>query len=98
MSKAQDPFQKFKEATLSQSPSIKNTIEQTPAASPQQERLRPSKADSDARGDQNKEQVSFFLDKDLKQRFGLLKFELGVKYNILYEEAIADLLRKYHKL
>lgn len=46
----------------------------------------------------NKDQIGFYLDRELKRKLGMLKFELGVQYNDLYEEAISDLLRKYNKL
>jgi len=42
--------------------------------------------------------VSFHIDKDVFLKLGQLKFEMGTKYDDLYNEAIKDLLTKYGKL
>lgn len=54
-----------------------------------------AKTDEKAGKNANCTLVSFNLDKDLKKRLGLLKFESGISYNDLYSEAIELLLKKY---
>ena len=101
MAKGQDPFEKFKAATLS-TPSIKEAIkEDSPApAAPAVETPAPAVEVPEVKVKKgaNEEQVSFFIDKELKRKFGMLKYELGVQYKDLYVEAISDLLKKYHKI
>lgn len=114
MAKGQDPFEKFKAATLSSSPSIKDAISsdtkpskesklvskpaEKPLPSPAAVPAPAPKADDKGKKANNLEQVSFFIDKDLKKAVGLLKYERDVQLKDLYEEAIRDLLVKYHKL
>jgi len=118
MAKGQDPFEKFKAATLSGGPSIKEAISSdakpakaskpavspetnaapSPAPSTQIEQFASNKQEVKEKAAVKLEQVSFFLDKDLKKAVGLLKYELDVQLKDLYEEAIRDLLKKYHKL
>jgi|GEM_PF-3813062 hypothetical protein len=105
MAKGQDPFEKFKAATLS-GPSIKDAISPAPAPKAESKPVAAAApvetpapvAEPKAKKGANEEQVSFFIDKDLKRQFGMLKYELGVQFKDLYEEAITDLLKKYHKL
>jgi len=108
MAKGIDPFEKFKAATLSGSPSIKSAIsseekasqDETPAQiqSAPSPALNPSIRKNVKANESAQEQVSFFIDKKLKKAVGLLKYELDVQLKDLYEEAIRDLLKKYHKL
>ena len=101
MAKGQDPFEKFKAATLS-TPSIKDAIKVDSPAPAAPAVASPAPAvevpEVKAKKGANEEQVSFFIDKELKRKFGMLKFELGVQYKDLYVEAITDLLKKYHKI
>ena len=46
----------------------------------------------------NRKLVSFHIDSDVFLKLGQLKFEMGTKYDDLYNEAIRDLLVKYGKL
>lgn len=111
MAKGQDPFEKFRNATLSGAPSIKDAIsseakpvKESKPSEPAVKEVKPSPAPKESKPVKNKvesgkqEQVSFFIDKDLKKAVGLLKYELDVQLKDLYEEAIVDLLKKYHKL
>lgn len=107
MPKGLDPFEKFKQATLS-SPSLSEAIkpseQQTapvqaaPAAPVKTFSPAPVQEFSSVQEKPRVEQVSFFLDRELKRKFGMLKYELGVQYKDLYEEAIRDLLKKYDRL
>lgn len=107
MSKAVDQFEKFKAATLS-SPSLSNAIkpdtsvapvESKPTASPIPVSKPVAQTNTSIKTDKPvEEQVSFFIDKELKKAVGLLKYELGVQFKDLYEEAIRELLKKYNKL
>lgn len=109
MAKGVDPFEKFKAATLS-SPSLSDAIKPTAPAAPAQEEQAVSPASAPVQEPAAKpvtpakpekpalEQVSFFIDKELKKAVGLLKYEQGVQLKDLYEEAIRDLLKKYNKL
>lgn len=101
MAKGKDPFDTFRAATLSTS-SLSDAIStpreadsepvkaETPSPTPKAEIRKKEKPAL--------EQVSFFIDKDLKKAVGLLKYELDVQLKDLYEEAIRDLLKKYKKL
>lgn len=109
MAKGQDPFEKFKQATLSGptlSEAIKpsdpvvqpvQTVSPAPAPAPVVTPL-PVQEHASVSEKPRVEQVSFFLDRELKRKFGMLKYELGVQYKDLYEEAIRDLLKKYDRL
>ena len=104
MAKGIDPFEKFKEATLSSS-SLSDAIKTAAPAEPkatEEKKVSPAPVEPAKPVVKNEkpalEQVSFFLDKDLKKAVGLLKYEQGVQLKDLYEEAIRDLLKKYHKL
>ena len=105
MPKGKDPFDTFRAATLSNSSlsdAIGSAHEDSPAAVKENKIPDTPKVQVKAPDKKNEkpalEQVSFFLDKDLKKAVGLLKYELDVQLKDLYEEAIRDLLKKYHKL
>ena len=100
MAKKSDPFDKFREATLGSSASslsgaLSGAVSrpaQTPAkASPSVDVQKVSK-------NANRKLVSFHVDNAMFLRLGQLKFETGSKYDELYNEAVVDLLKKYHKL
>lgn len=106
MAKGVDPFEKFKQATLS-GPSLSEAIkpadpvapvQTVPAAPAQPVSPAPIQELPSVPEKPRMEQVSFFLDRELKRKFGMLKYELGVQYKDLYEEAIRDLLKKYDRL
>ena len=98
MAKKTDPFDKFREALGGGSPlsgalqgaiagNTGNKFDAAPLPSP----ARASK-------NENRKLVSFHIDKDVFLKLGQLKFEMGTKYDDLYNEAIRDLLVKYGKL
>lgn len=129
MAKGKDPFETFKQATLS-GPSLSDAIrvEAAPAAQHEEATHEPSPvsdsaltlapasasepahahavpgeatakvADDKAVRRTNSEQVSFFLEKDLKKKINLLKVETEKQLQDLYSEAIVDLLKKYGML
>lgn len=113
MAKGKDPFETFKQATLS-GPSLSDAIRVDAAPAAQQEVKTPEPspapaapapaaapakaADEKAVRRSNSEQVSFFLEKDLKKKLNLLKVETEKQFQDLYTEAIVDLLTKYGKL
>ena len=113
MAKGKDPFETFKQATLS-GPSLSDAIRVDAAPAAQQEVKTPEPspapaasapaaapakaADEKAVRRSNSEQVSFFLEKDLKKKLNLLKAETEKQFQDLYTEAIVDLLTKYGKL
>lgn len=110
MAKGKDPFETFKQATLA-GPSLTDAIkiDAEPAAQPEPKetpKAAPSPApaatekpvDDKATRRSNSEQVSFFLEKDLKKKLNLLKVECEKQFQDLYTEAIVDLLKKYGKI
>lgn len=106
MAKGIDQFEKFKAATLN-TPALSDAIKPTSSSEPkaaEKNEVSPTPAPAELtkpvvnNSKPALEQVSFFLDKDLKKAVGLLKYELGVQLKDLYEEAIRDLLKKYKKL
>ena len=99
MAKKIDPFEKFKEATLGSSSTLSSALSNAaaprPAVQPKTEEPAPQvKVSKNA----NRKLVSFHIDNAMFLRLGQLKFETGSKYDDLYNEAIVDLLKKYHKL
>lgn len=106
MAKGIDQFEKFKAATLN-TPALSDAIKPASSSEPKAAEKKavsptPVPAEQPKPVVNNSkpalEQVSFFLDKDLKKAVGLLKYELDVQLKDLYEEAIRDLLKKYKKL
>ena len=97
MAKKTDPFEKFREATLGGSP-LSNAISagSDPERSRSDEPARPSPVKKSKNED--RKLVSFHIDKDIFHSLGQLKFEMGTKYDELYNEAVKDLLKKYGKL
>ena len=100
MAKKTDPFDKFREATLGggnplsgalQGATIKSServSEETPLPSPAAKKSKNA----------NRKLVSFHIDNDIFLKLGQLKFEMGTKYDDLYNAAVRDLLVKYGKL
>lgn len=99
MARKSDPFDKFREATLGSSSTLSgalgNAAKRTanPLAVEQHAPAAP-KVSKNA----NRKLVSFHIDNAVFLKLGQLKFETGAKYDELYNEAIVDLLKKYHKL
>ncbi len=99
MAKKSDPFDKFREATLGSSSSLSGalgnaTLRATKPAGVEVSAPSTVKVSKNA----NRKLVSFHIDNAMFLRLGQLKFETGSKYDELYNEAIEDLLKKYHKL
>jgi hypothetical protein len=99
MAKKTDPFDKFREATLGGGSPLSGALKAATARNP--ERLpeetplpSPVKVSKNA----NRRLVSFHIDTEVFLKLGQLKFEMGTKYDDLYNEAIRDLLVKYGKL
>ncbi|MBQ9174094.1 MAG: hypothetical protein IJ161_10240 [Bacteroidales bacterium] len=95
MAKKIDPFEKFRTATLSSGNALSGALhgaadESRTASSPLPSRKESKNA--------NRKMVSFHIDQEVFRKLGQLKFEMGTKYDDLYNEAITDLLIKYGKL
>ena len=101
-----DPFDTFREATLSSSVNpLKSalTTDRDPVVDQRvpvrPEAVQPTVADTpsiDSKISKNadRELVSFHIDKKLKYHLGFLKFKTGKSYGDLYCEAVRDLLIK----
>lgn len=99
MAKKTDMFDKFREATLGSSGSLSGALSGAtaprPAAARKEEEAQPAQKVSK---NANRKLVSFHIDNAVFLKLGQLKFETGTKYDELYNEAVVDLLKKYHKL
>lgn len=106
MPKKSDPFDKFRNLTINGAPSIKDAMSSgdrqeeknnvtIPVASPLPSPAPASRKHVEKSG--AKEQISFFTDKEIKKALAILSCELDVNKQDLYEEALMDLLKKYHK-
>jgi len=103
----QDPqFAKLKAGIFSNSAlsdAINSTPSETPVPEPKKEEPAvetPLPSPSPKKNVEKKKpkQLSFFMDADLAEKFRKLRNELDVPFKDLYEEAITELLKKYHKL
>lgn len=100
MAKKTDPFDKFRQATLGGDNALSGALsgavasrEDRPTDSP-----LPSPTATKQSKNANRKLVSFHIDSDTFLKLGQLKFEMGTKYDTLYNEAVQDLLIKYGKL
>lgn len=100
MAKKTDPFDKFRQATLGGENALSGALsgivatrEDHAAGSP-----LPSPAGQKQSKNANRKLVSFHIDYDVFLKLGQLKFEMGTKYDDLYNEAVRDLLVKFGKL
>lgn len=100
MAKKTDPFDKFRQATLGGDKALSGAL--SGATAPRDERPAgsplPSPAVQKQSKNANRKLVSFHIDSDVFLKLGQLKFEMGTKYDDLYNEAVRDLLVKYGKL
>lgn len=100
MAKKTDPFDKFRQATLggdnALSGALSGVVAQRDARSA--DSPLPSSELKKKYKNADRKLVSFHVDKDAFLKLGQLKFEMGVKYDDLYNEAITDLLVKYGKM
>ena len=95
MAKKMDPFDKFREATLGDNKPLGAALSGT---TPVVQEVSPIVETPKKSKNANRTLKSFHVDNDLFKKLGLLKFELGVSYDELYNEGIRDLLVKYGKL
>ena len=99
MSKKTDPFDKFREATLGSSATLSGALSNATSRKPDPAAVEvTAPASAKISKNANRKLVSFHIDNATFLRLGQLKFETGSKYDELYNEAIVDLLKKYHKL
>jgi len=103
MAKKTDPFDKFREATLGGGNPLSGALQGAVARSSErkvEESALPSPVPSVEKKSKNADRklVSFHIDKDVFLKLGQLKFEMGTKYDDLYNEAVRDLLVKYGKM
>ena len=97
MAKKTDPFDKFRSATLGGDKALSGALS---GVGTREERTVPSPAPVVKKESKNanRKMVSFHIDSDVFLKLGQLKFEMGTKYDELYNEAVRDLLVKYGKL
>jgi len=102
MAKKSDPFEKFRNATLGGDDALRGALsgnDKSREVSPAPTQVQaPSPTLPKVSKNANRKMISFHIDKDLHYILGQLKFELGVKYDDIYNEAIRDLLVKYGKI
>ena len=100
MAKKTDPFEKFRQATLGGNPlsSAISGAGSQPAAETHPVADTPLPSPAKKSKNEDRKLVSFHIDKQVFHSLGQLKFERGVKYDELYNEAMKDLLVKYGKI
>ena len=100
MAKKSDPFDKFREATLSGGNSFSGALNAAATSRSSKADAAPvsTVADKKVSKNANRKLVSFHIDNAMFLKLGQLKFETGAKYDELYNEAIVDLLKKYHRI
>lgn len=102
MAKKTDPFDKFREATLgggnSLSGALSGASRKRSESAPAEDSRKPVAPAEKVSKNANRKLVSFHIDNATFLKLGQLKFETGAKYDELYNEAIVDLLKKYHRL
>ena len=100
MGKKQDPFDKFREATLGGGSPLSGALQGTAVNSTNREPGNNHLSSSPAKKSKNanRKLVSFHIDSDVFLKLGRLKFDMGTKYDDLYNEAVHDLLVKYGML
>lgn len=99
MAKKSDPFDKFREATLGGGSPLSGALQgATIRSSERKQDETPLPSPVKKSKNANRKLVSFHIDSDVFLKLGQLKFEMGTKYDDLYNEAVRDLLVKYGKL
>ena len=96
MAKKIDPFDKFREATLGGGNTLGAAL--SGGSESHIERRPVSPAPAKKSKNENRTLKSFHVDNDMFRKLGQIKFEMGISYDELYNEAIRDLLVKYGKL
>ena len=94
MAKKTDPFDKFREATLGGGNTLGSALS---GAAPHVDAPSPAPVKKVSKNE-NRMLRSFRIDTDLFRKLGQIKYETGISYDELYNEAVADLLKKYGKL
>lgn len=99
MAKKIDPFDKFREATLGGGSPLSGAL-QGAAIKGAERKAEEAPLPSPAKKSKNADRklVSFHIENAVFLKLGQLKFEMGTKYDDLYNEAVRDLLVKYGKL
>ena len=100
MAKKTDPFDKFRDATLGGGNAFSGALNAAASRSiwPQEVVSKESETSAKVSKNANRKLVSFHIDNAMFLKLGQLKFETGTKYDELYNEAIVDLLKKYHRI
>lgn len=100
MAKKTDPFDKFRQATLGGDKALSGALSGAVASREDRSADAPLPSPTVAKKSKNanRKLVSFHIDSDVFLKLGQLKFEMGTKYDDLYNEAVRDLLVKYGKL
>ena len=98
MAKKVDPFEKFREATLGGGNALGAALNGNSEARVSHD-AGPSPAPVSKKSkNANRTLKSFHVDNELFKKLGQIKYEMGISYDELYNEAIKDLPVKYGKL
>ena len=99
MAKKNDPFDRFREATLGGN-SLGAALSGGSEVNVEREALPSPTPETPAKKSKNSNRTlkSFHLDNDLFRKLGQIKYDTGISYDELYNEAVKDLLVKYGKL
>ena len=99
MAKKVDPFDKFREATLGGGNALGVALNGASESRVRREEAVPSPAPAPKKSkNANRTLKSFHVDNDIFRKLGQIKYEMGISYDDLYNEAIRDLLVKYGKM
>lgn len=99
MAKKVDPFDKFREATLGGGNALGVALSGGSESHMKQKADVPSPAPTrKVSKNANRTLKSFHLDNELFKKLGQIKYEMGISYDDLYNEAVTDLLVKYGKM
>lgn len=99
MAKKVDPFDKFREATLGSGNALGVALSGASESRIKHETEVPSPTPTHkVSKNANRTLKSFHVDNELFKKLGQIKYEMGISYDELYNEAIKDLLVKYGKM
>ncbi len=99
MAKKVDPFDKFREATLGGGNALGAALSGGSESRIKHETEVPSPTPAQkVSKNANRTLKSFHVDNELFKKLGQIKYEMGISYDELYNEAIKDLLVKYGKI
>lgn len=99
MAKKTDPFDRFREATLGGGNTLGAALTGAGEGGVERRSSSPLPSPAPAKKSKNSDRSlkSFHIDNAMFKKLGLIKYETGLSYDQLYNEAIADLLVKYGK-